>query len=637
MSNEKYYPFKGIDFTAEEINALLKSIQNKIDRNLVRDGKSAYEVAVQNGYTGTVEQWLASLRGPAGNFENLSPEQIKELQRPSVELAQQAVENSKEIWFPHVDSSGVINWTRSKIEDPPQGVSIKGDKGDKGDSGVSGATDDIIVVNSLDGGGGNPDKIYVLDAEQGRQLKNLIDAVQGSVDAVQDSVDAVQDSADATAEWCGFVIAKNFDAGSFFRNVPAALRKPGLIVACGTNSIGDKYSDFDMLRFTGKDTSDEFWNDRSYWEEVFKEPTPYVLTSSKIYDVLPKGSILQSAYGNIFGDKWAPMENVVTWDLSNVEEIDGTVIKGYMKAVYAKGYYYCYGLGLGILYSSDLNTWNIADLRGDGQNYSLFSLIYSKSNDTLFATAIVDENNTVKSYYSKDGITWNEYTVGDAVIVGFVVSGNNTMLADVIDGTSEKMKYYIADGTDIESVSWSLLSDKEYIPTLYSAGCIYFDDTRSRYITVTGDGIYEKNDDTTSLLELKAPIPEYIAMPELSANDKDNTYILRSQWDIHRFTYIAKNKDTTTWEEFKVQVSTDGEMLSSFVFSIKDIYYVLQPATFVGGALDNITPIMGHPVFEYAVTDGENFIGFNFTEGKIYKLKLAQVLEKVQYGYIKIQ
>lgn len=630
MSNEKYYPFKGIDFTAEEINALLKSIQNKIDRNLVRDGKSAYEVAVQNGYTGTVEQWLASLRGPAGNFENLSPEQIKELQRPSVELAQQAVENSKEIWFPHVDSSGVINWTRSKIEDPPQGVSIKGDKGDKGDSGVSGATDDIIVVNSLDGGGGNPDKIYVLDAEHGRQLKNLIDAVQGSVDAVQDS-------ADATAEWCGFVIAKNFDAGSFFRNVPAALRKPGLIVACGTNSIGDKYSDFDMLRFTGKDTSDEFWNDRSYWEEVFKEPTPYVLTSSKIYDVLPKGSILQSAYGNIFGDKWAPMENVVTWDLSNVEEIDGTVIKGYMKAVYAKGYYYCYGLGLGILYSSDLNTWNIADLRGDGQNYSLFSLIYSKSNDTLFATAIVDENNTVKSYYSKDGITWNEYTVGDAVIVGFVVSGNNTMLADVIDGTSEKMKYYIADGTDIESVSWSLLSDKEYIPTLYSAGCIYFDDTRSRYITVTGDGIYEKNDDTTSLLELKAPIPEYIAMPELSANDKDNTYILRSQWDIHRFTYIAKNKDTTTWEEFKVQVSTDGEMLSSFVFSIKDIYYVLQPATFVGGALDNITPIMGYPVFEYAVTDGENFIGFNFTEGKIYKLKLAQVLEKVQYGYIKIQ
>lgn len=370
--------------------------------------------------------------------------------------------------------------------------------------------------------------------------------------------------------------------------------------------------------------------------DELKQQVGGLITAQNIYDALPKGSILQSAYGNIFGDRWALMENVVTWDVSSMEEIGGTAIKSWMNVIYAKGYYYCYGIGMGILYSSDLNTWNIADLRGDGQNYSLFSLIYSKSNDTLFATAIVDENDTVKSYYSKDGITWNEYTVGDAVIVGFVVSGNNTMLAAVIDGTSEKMKYYIADGTDIESVSWSLLSDIEYTATLYSAGHIYFDDTRGKYITITGDGIYEKDDDTTSLLEFKSPLPENIAMPELSANDKDNTYILRSRWDIHRFTYIAKNKDTSTWEEFKVQVSTDGEMLSSFVFSIKDIYYVLQPATFVGGTLDSIT-LMGYPVFEYAVTDGEYFIGFNFTEGKIYRTKLAQALEAVQYGYIKIE
>lgn len=382
-------------------------------------------------------------------------------------------------------------------------------------------------------------------------------------------------------------------------------------------------------------TAQQSANEASSKVEELKQQVGGLITAQNIYDVLPKGSILQSAYGNIFGDKWAPMENVVTWDVSSMEEIDGTAIKSWMNVIYAKGYYYCYGLGMGILYSSDLNTWNIADLRGDGQNYGLFSLTYSKSNDTLFATAIVDENNTVKSYYSKDGIAWNEYTVGDAVVVGFVVSGNNTMLATVIDA-SEKMKYYIADGTDIESASWSLLSDKEYIPTLYSAGCIYFDDTRSKYITVTGDGIYEKDDDTTSLLELKSPIPENIAMPELSANDKDNTYILRSKWDIHRFTYVAKNKDTSTWEEFKVQVSTDGEMLSSFVFSIKDIYYVLQPATFVGGALESITH-MGAAFFEYAVTDGEKFIGFNFTEGKIYRTKLAQALEAVQYGYIKIE
>lgn len=636
MSNEKYYPFKGIDFTAEEINALLKSIPNKIDRNLVRDGKSAYEVAVQNGYTGTVEQWLASLRGPVGNFENLSPEQIKELQRPSVELAQQAVENSKEIWFPHVDSSGVINWTRSKIEDPPQGVSIKGDKGDKGDSGVSGTTDDIIVVNSLDGGGGNPDKIYVLDAEQGRQLKNLINGVQGSVDEVKSSVGGIKDLADVTAANCGFVVAVDFKGGTLYDKIPKELRKSGLIVEYESSS-GDNKITFKSERFIGKDVSDEFWLNSSYWEEVFKEPTPYVLTSSEIYDVLPKGSILQSAYGNIFGDKWAPMENVLGWDLSGVEEIDGTAIKGASRALYAKGYYYCSVLGVGIVYSSDLITWSPVDIKGDTSPYYLLNFYYDKSSDLLVASfidAVEEGSETVRIYISKDGLTWNEYSLGNGLIAVNIVSGKNSMMATVGDIPSGEISFYVAEGVDLETASWKLVSEQRFTPLNYILSHIYYDETRSKFIIITGDGIYERNDDSTSQLELKSAIPSALMLPEISSNDGDNIYILRD-FDGPK-TYIAKNKDTSTWEEFKVQVSTDGEMLSSFVFSIKDIYYVLLPATFVGGALDSIT-LMGYPFSEYAVTDGENFIGFNFTEGKIYKLKLAQVLEKVQYGYIKIQ
>ena len=31
------------------------------------DGKSAYELAVENGYQGTEEEWLASLKGSAGD------------------------------------------------------------------------------------------------------------------------------------------------------------------------------------------------------------------------------------------------------------------------------------------------------------------------------------------------------------------------------------------------------------------------------------------------------------------------------------------------------------------------------------------------------------------------------------------
>ena len=373
--------------------------------------------------------------------------------------------------------------------------------------------------------------------------------------------------------------------------------------------------------------------------EELKQQVGGLITAQNIYDALPKGSILQSAYGNIFGDKWAPMENLLGWDLSGVEEIDGTAIKGASRALYAKGYYYCSAFGVGIVYSSDLITWSPVDIKGDTSPYYLLNFYYDKSSDLLvasFVDTVEEEPETVIIYISKDGLTWNEYSLGNDLMAVNIVSGKNSMMATVGDISSGEISFYVAEGVDLETASWKLVPEQRFTPLIYTLSHIYYDETRSKFIIITGDGIYEKNDDTTSLLELKSSLPENVIMPELSANDKDNTYILRSRWDIHRFTYIAKNKDTSTWEEFKVQVSTDGEMLSSFVFSIKDIYYVLQPAIFVGGALDSIT-LMVAAVLEYAVTDGEYFIGFNFTEGKIYRMKLAQALEPIQYGYIKIK
>lgn len=55
------------------------------------DGKSAYQVAVDNGFAGTEEAWLASLVGPQGeagvdgtvSFEDLTPEQRESLRGPA--------------------------------------------------------------------------------------------------------------------------------------------------------------------------------------------------------------------------------------------------------------------------------------------------------------------------------------------------------------------------------------------------------------------------------------------------------------------------------------------------------------------------------------------------------------------------
>lgn len=43
------------------------------------DGKSAYEIAVQNGYTGTEAEWLASLRGDAFQYSDFTDEQLAAL------------------------------------------------------------------------------------------------------------------------------------------------------------------------------------------------------------------------------------------------------------------------------------------------------------------------------------------------------------------------------------------------------------------------------------------------------------------------------------------------------------------------------------------------------------------------------
>ena len=51
--------------TAAQVDATIEDMRQQA-KNGEFDGKSAYEVAVEKGYTGTEEQWLASLVGPRG-------------------------------------------------------------------------------------------------------------------------------------------------------------------------------------------------------------------------------------------------------------------------------------------------------------------------------------------------------------------------------------------------------------------------------------------------------------------------------------------------------------------------------------------------------------------------------------------
>lgn len=59
-------------------------------------GKSAYQIAVENGYEGSEEEWLKSLKGEAFSYEDFTPEQLEEIKRPAVEAANSANEAAKQ-------------------------------------------------------------------------------------------------------------------------------------------------------------------------------------------------------------------------------------------------------------------------------------------------------------------------------------------------------------------------------------------------------------------------------------------------------------------------------------------------------------------------------------------------------------
>ena len=74
-------------------------------------GKSAYEIAVDNGFVGTETEWLESLKGAEGT--------------------------DGATFTPYVSSSGELSWTNDGDKKNPATVNIKGSKGDRGDSGVT--------------------------------------------------------------------------------------------------------------------------------------------------------------------------------------------------------------------------------------------------------------------------------------------------------------------------------------------------------------------------------------------------------------------------------------------------------------------------------------------------------------------
>ena len=104
---DRYYKFN----STNNVDSTLGKWREYTSSGSGTDGKSAYEIAVDNGFVGTETEWLESLKGAEGT--------------------------NGATFTPYVSSSGELSWTNDADKENPATVNIKGVKGDRGDSGVT--------------------------------------------------------------------------------------------------------------------------------------------------------------------------------------------------------------------------------------------------------------------------------------------------------------------------------------------------------------------------------------------------------------------------------------------------------------------------------------------------------------------
>lgn len=109
----------------------------------------------------------------------------------------------------------------------------KGDKGEQGNSGVSGTTDNIVVVNNLNGGESTPGNIKVLAAEQGKVLNEKLTELDTKIDKI-----TTEYNVSAFFPTGGSNGSNKYDLASAIGKVPAELRTGGLTVSF-LNESGD--------------------------------------------------------------------------------------------------------------------------------------------------------------------------------------------------------------------------------------------------------------------------------------------------------------------------------------------------------------------------------------------------------------
>lgn len=586
--------------------------------------------------TDNKEYWMEIASGDKGDkgdpftYEDFTEEQLENIQKPAKdaannaneqaeyaksqgdyakEKANQALENSKEIWHPSVSSEGDLTWEKTSSELTPNGVNIKGPKGD---SGITGDTSDIVVINDLNGGESEEGSIKVLAAEQGKALNEKITLLNNNV--------------------C-FINSK-FNRGDFMSIIPKEFRKLGLVVTYAQNMIGDKY-EYKTKRYIGAELTNEKWNNINYWEDFITIPPQYILTKEKIYDVLPKGSLMFSTVGNIFGENWIPANDILLWD--NGEFKSALETKNNTNILYAQNKCFVYRQMYNpiLKYSEDYNTWNDINITTES-NEIIIDFVYIKSKNCFIAIIANGETNKGYLMYSDDTITWKKFSKEFDKIPIKIQEGKNTIILFTANTDNTNLDVYETELNDKENSEWDLIETKSFILSnpLYIQSI--YDDVREKFIIIDNQKSYEKDDIKQSKIEEKGVWADNTYTSYfITYNNKRNEYIITAK---QKAVFKAINKDTNNWT--KINIDTTSMKFILEYICINNIYYTT--GFFIATTnIENVDEYIANSLVALIsiTTDGKNIIGLmDSSDGEynMYIVPLASV-ETIKYGYIKKQ
>ena len=168
-------------------------VQNYLEENSLAngaDGKSAYEIAIDNGFEGTEQEWLDSLKGENGTDgkDGADGIGIKSITQGSQSLSDEGI-NTLAITLTNGKSESFVVRNGSKGDKGDKGdIGVQGPKGDKGDTGAQGKDGSsasitvsetstgykLLVSNESASGGADVSQVFLNHGEKGADGKTPV-------------------------------------------------------------------------------------------------------------------------------------------------------------------------------------------------------------------------------------------------------------------------------------------------------------------------------------------------------------------------------------------------------------------------------------------------------------------------------